>query len=124
MEQPIGLFFNHPIYQKGLQDELERENHKAPIYQSIIKHITQNIQSGQLLPGQKLPSERKLAALIGVNRSTIVRVMTELESKGIIKRQQGSGTMINDDKWGAKSRTSSRLAPVDSGGNNLMNTNY
>ncbi|GAX47688.1 aminotransferase-like domain-containing protein [Pseudolactococcus reticulitermitis] len=73
---------------------------KTPIYQSIMKHITQNIQNGQLLPGEKLPSERKLAALIGVNRSTIVRVMAELEAKGIIKRQRGSGTMVNDDKWG------------------------
>lgn len=73
---------------------------KTPVYQSIMKHITQNIQNGQLLPGQKLPSERKLATLIGVNRSTIVRVMAELEAKGIIKRQQGSGTMVNDDKWG------------------------
>lgn len=73
---------------------------KTPIYQSIMKHITQNIQNGQLLPGQKLPSERKLASIIGVNRSTIVRVMAELEAKGIIKRQQGSGTMVNDDKWG------------------------
>lgn len=79
--------------------DIERTQ-KTPIYQSIMKHITQNIQNGQLLPGQKLPSERKLAAIIGVNRSTIVRVMAELEAKGIIKRQQGSGTMVNDDKWG------------------------
>lgn len=79
--------------------DIERTQ-KTPIYQSIMKHITQNIQNGQLLPGQKLPSERKLAAIIGVNRSTIVRVMADLEAKGIIKRQQGSGTMVNDDKWG------------------------
>ena len=71
---------------------------KIPIYQLIMKHITQSIQNGQLLPGEKLPSERKLATLIGVNRSTIVRVMSELEAKGIIKRQQGSGTVVNDDR--------------------------
>ena len=73
---------------------------KIPIYQLIMKHITQSIENGQLLPGEKLPSERKLATLIGVNRSTIVRVMSELEAKGIIKRQQGSGTVVNDDRWG------------------------
>ena len=73
---------------------------KTPLYQVIMKYIMQQIQSGQLLPGEKLPSERRLSDLIGVNRSTIVRVMTELEAKGIVKRKQGSGTIINDGKWG------------------------
>lgn len=73
---------------------------QVPLYQGIMRHIIQQIQTGQLLPGEKLPSERKLAELIGVNRSTIVRVMSELEAKGIVKRKQGSGTIINDDKWG------------------------
>lgn len=73
---------------------------QVPIYQGIMKYIMQHIQIGQLLPGEKLPSERRLAELIGVNRSTIVRVMSELEAKGIVKRKQGSGTIINDDKWG------------------------
>lgn len=73
---------------------------KTPLYQVIMKYIMQQIQSGQLLPGEKLPSERRLADLLDVNRSTIVRVMTELEAKGIVKRKQGSGTIINDGKWG------------------------
>lgn len=73
---------------------------KIPIYQAIMKLITEQIQSGQLLPGEALPAERKLAELLGVNRSTIVRALSELEAKGIIKRQQGSGTIVNDEKWG------------------------
>lgn len=34
---------------------------KIPLYQVIMKYIMQQIQSGQLLPGEKLPSERRLA---------------------------------------------------------------
>ncbi|GFH43296.1 GntR family transcriptional regulator [Lactococcus hodotermopsidis] len=79
--------------------EIKKEA-KTPIYQSIMKYITQNIQNGVLLPSEKLPSERKLAELIGVNRSTIVRAMDELVAKGILNRQQGSGTFVNSDKWG------------------------
>ena len=79
--------------------KIVKEN-KVPIYLSIMRYIMQQIQTGQLLPGEKLPSERKLAELIGVNRSTIVRVMTELEAKGVVNRKQGSGTIISDDKWG------------------------
>lgn len=33
---------------------------KTPLYQVIMKYIMQEIQSGQLLPGEKLPSERRL----------------------------------------------------------------
>jgi DNA-binding transcriptional MocR family regulator len=79
--------------------ELIREP-KTPLYQSIMKLITQNIQNGLLLPGEKLPAERKLAVLLGVNRSTIARVMAELTAKGILNRRQGSGTVVSRDKWG------------------------
>lgn len=73
---------------------------KTPLYQTIMKLITQSIQNGDLLAGEKLPPERQLADLLNVNRSTIVRVMAELTAKGILKRKQGSGTVVNDDKWG------------------------
>jgi DNA-binding transcriptional regulator YhcF (GntR family) len=73
---------------------------KIPIYQSIMKLITANIQNGLLLPGEKLPPERKLAAILGVNRSTIVKALDELAAKGVLIRKQGSGTIVNDDKWG------------------------
>lgn len=77
-----------------------KEREKMPKYQAIMKLVTENIQSGHLLGGEVLPAERQLADLLGVNRSTIVRALSELEAKGIVKRKQGSGTRINDEKWG------------------------
>ncbi|MBC1936180.1 PLP-dependent aminotransferase family protein [Listeria grandensis] len=71
-----------------------------PIYQQIIALIETHIQDGHLLPGDKLPPERDLAALLGVNRSTLVHALDELSTRGIITRKQGSGTRISEDKWG------------------------
>lgn len=65
-----------------------------PLYQQIIDHLIQAIQTGELLPGDQLLSERKLANDYQVNRSTIVRALDELESYGWIERIQGSGSRV------------------------------
>lgn len=71
-----------------------------PLYQQIIQLVLTNIQTGKLLPGDLLPPERKLAELLEVNRSTVVRALDELTSKGVLIRKQGSGTRVNPEKWG------------------------
>lgn len=71
-----------------------------PLYGQIIQLIERKIENGELLPGEKLPAERKLAQLLGVNRSTIVRALDELAASGKLVRTQGSGTHVNEEKWG------------------------
>lgn len=71
-----------------------------PLYQEIVELIMNHIQEGRLLPGEKLPSERKLADLFQVNRSTVVHGLDELVAMGVIIRKQGSGTIVNEGKWG------------------------
>jgi GntR family transcriptional regulator of abcA and norABC len=72
----------------------------VPVYISIVELILGYIKTGQLLPGQRLPSERKLAAALQVNRSTVVHALDELTALGWIIRKQGSGTIVNEGKWG------------------------
>ena len=57
------------------------------------------IQTGELLPGEKIPSERKLAEYLSVNRSTVVHALDELVDLGWIVRKEG-GTVVNEGKWG------------------------
>lgn len=73
-----------------------------PYYQQIINEIIQAIQKGELVPGDKLPPERNLAKLYGVNRSTVVRALEELVSFGWITRKQGSGTIVAEGRWGSR----------------------
>ncbi|MGM0216986.1 PLP-dependent aminotransferase family protein [Enterococcus sp. AZ126] len=72
----------------------------VPVYVSIIELILSYIKNGDLLPGERLPSERKLANYFQVNRSTVVHALDELVSLGWIIRKQGSGTIVNEGKWG------------------------
>ncbi|KAF1297670.1 hypothetical protein BAU15_12955 [Enterococcus sp. JM4C] len=79
-----------------------RKNEQADkaAYIQIMEQITERIKKGVLNGGEQLPSERKLADLFGVNRSTVVRSLEELTSLGVLVRKQGSGTFVNEEKWG------------------------
>lgn len=69
-----------------------------PYYQQIIHELIEAIQSGELLPEERLPSERKLAQFYDVNRSTVGRALDELVSLGWLERKQGSGTYISSTR--------------------------
>ncbi|MCI1986089.1 MAG: PLP-dependent aminotransferase family protein [Lactobacillus sp.] len=76
-----------------------------PAYLRVITLITTAIETGELLPGARLPAERWLAQTLGVNRSTVQRALGELVSQGLLARRVGSGTWVNPDKWGVAQPT-------------------
>lgn len=75
-------------------------NSSLPIYLQIVDLIETKIMNGELLPEEKLPPERQLAEMFGVNRSTVVRALDELTARAVIIRKLGSGTTVNAEKWG------------------------
>jgi len=60
----------------------------------IIKQIRKLITSGQLNPGDKLPSERKLAERLGVGRTHVRDAIAKLDFYGILKTMPQSGTVV------------------------------
>jgi GntR family transcriptional regulator, regulator for abcA and norABC len=77
---------------------------KTPLYRQIALHLEQQISKGVLPPGSLLPSERKLAKQLNVNRSTVVAAYAELRSTGLIESKQGSGTRVSTELWGISTR--------------------
>lgn len=67
-----------------------------PRYLQIKNAILENIQSGDLQPDDKIPSEHKLADQFSVSRLTVQRAIRELVSEGLLRRTQGSGTFVNN----------------------------
>jgi GntR family transcriptional regulator len=66
----------------------------VPIYRQIQDQILYRIASGQLRPGEQLPTVRALAVDLQVNPNTVIRAYTELERQGILTTEQGSGTFV------------------------------
>jgi len=60
----------------------------------IIQQIKDQIKKGILKPGEKLPSERKLADLLGVSRASIREAIQALAFSGYLEVIQGKGTYI------------------------------
>lgn len=60
----------------------------------IIKQIRNLISSGQLNPGDRLPSERKLAEKMGVSRANVRNAIQKLEFYGILNTLPQSGTVV------------------------------
>jgi len=60
----------------------------------IINQIRNLISSGQLNPGDRLPSERKLAEKLGVGRTYVRDAIAKLEFYGILKTLPRSGTVV------------------------------
>jgi len=70
----------------------------APIYRQIIQQIEYAILSGRMQPGDRLPTIRSLAVELKTNPNTIAKAYNELEIRGILETQVGSGTYISDKK--------------------------
>ena len=66
----------------------------TPIYTQIVEQVQQQVLSGELEPGDQLPTVRALALELRVNFNTVARAYRLLDEAGIISTQQGRGTYI------------------------------
>lgn len=71
---------------------------KTRVYEEVVKQLKELILSGELGPGEKLPSERDLAKEFGVSRVSIRQALTVLETLGLIERKVGGGTFSVAEK--------------------------
>ncbi len=68
----------------------------VPFYRQIIEQVKFAVASGDLKPGDQLPTVRQLAVDISINPNTVIRAYRELEFEGLLDSQQGSGTFVSD----------------------------
>ena len=65
-----------------------------PLYRDILADLTDRIASGDLAPGEMLPSEAELGAAYGASQGTARRALGLLEAQGVLERRQGRGTFV------------------------------
>jgi len=69
------------------------QKHSAPVL--VMREILDGIESGQLKPGDKLPTERELTKMFGVARSTIREAISALTLLGYLEVTQGRGMFLS-----------------------------
>ena len=69
-----------------------------PIYLQIVDQVRAAAASGALRAGEALPSIRPLAEELRVNRNTVAKAYTELESQGVIETLPGRGCFLKENQ--------------------------
>ncbi len=69
-----------------------------PFYRQIIDRVKSGIATGQLEPGDQLPTVRQLAVDLSININTVSRAYRELEVTRLVDTQMGSGTYVSTEK--------------------------
>jgi len=77
----------------------------VPIYRQLYERLREQILTGALPEGARLPPERALADLLHLNRSTVVRGYRELAADGLIEQRVGSGSRVAPLKTGQPERS-------------------
>ncbi|MCL5961208.1 MAG: FadR family transcriptional regulator [Chloroflexi bacterium] len=85
----VRPFGNRPIFE-GADNIVFTPVKQTRIVEEICRQVTDRIVGGQLRPGDRLPSERDLAATFEVGRSTVRESLRKLEHAGLIIIRTGS----------------------------------
>lgn len=84
-----------------------------PIYEQVKDGIRKLIVAEALLPGEKLPSVRELAAKLTINPNTISRAYRDLEAEGYLHSENGKGTFVAEEIHVTQERTRELLDSFD-----------
>src|SRR5271168_3564532 len=66
----------------------------VPVYRQLIDQVQAGLASGVLSAGDQLPTVRQVAVDLTINPNTVLRAYRELEIRGVLDTQQGTGTFI------------------------------
>ena len=66
--------------------------------ETVLKYIKNELYSGRLQPGERLPAERRLADMLGVGRAHVRAAFQKLEFYGIVQTFPQSGTVVAQEK--------------------------
>jgi len=80
-----------------------------PVYLQVVDQVKAAAASGAIRPGEALPSIRPLAEELRVNRNTIAKAYSELESLGVVETQPGRGCFLKENNGAVRKEVRRRL---------------
>lgn len=99
-----GVLHVEPVFffcklEQGWEDSLvERAQRGVPLYLQLKQVLRDQIGSGDLRPGDRVPSERELSEQFEMSRMTVRQALLELVRDGMLHREQGRGTFVAENK--------------------------
>jgi GntR family transcriptional regulator len=81
----------------------------VPVYRQLIDQVQGGLAAGSLKPGDQLPTVRQVAVDLTINPNTVLRAYRELEIRGVLDTQQGTGTFVAERKHAANGQRERQL---------------
>lgn len=69
---------------------------RRSVPEEVFEQILDEVLSGQMLPGESLPSERRLAEVLGVSRPAVREALKRVAAAGLVEVRQGDATTVRD----------------------------
>lgn len=85
-----------PVHEESMTASALDRGQGVALWRQIAATLEGEVAAGAR-PGARLPTEAALVARFGVNRHTVRRAMEELESRGLIRVEQGRGAFVAED---------------------------
>jgi len=73
-----------------------------PIYRQLVEQVRRLVASGQLAPGDEMPSVREIAQALVLNPMTVSKAYSLLEMDGVLARRRGLGMIVADTAGSGK----------------------
>ncbi|MEU9498326.1 GntR family transcriptional regulator [Streptomyces sp. NPDC048196] len=83
----------------------------APPYRRIVAEIRRRIDTGELAPGDRVPSTRRITQEWGVAMATATKVLTTLRQEGVVRAVPGVGTVVAEPQPQPQQRTAPGASP-------------
>jgi GntR family transcriptional regulator len=80
----------------------------VPVYRQLIDQVQGALAAGRLKAGDQLPTIRQVAVDLAINPNTVTRAYREMEIRGMLETQQGTGTFIAEQPVPTDSRARNR----------------
>src|SRR5579862_9398294 len=65
-----------------------------PLHDQVAAEIRRAIAEGEAVPGERLPLAKDIAAVLGVNKNTVLRAMHMLRDEGLLEFRRGRGITV------------------------------
>lgn len=77
-------------------------------FEQLRQQITAQVAGGELVPGDRLPTVRRLAGDLGIAPNTVARAYRELEVEGVLSGRGRAGTFVADDNENQAAKAAAR----------------
>jgi GntR family transcriptional regulator len=80
----------------------------VPVYRQLIDQVQAAVATGVLRAGDQLPTIRLVAVELAINPNTVTRAYREMEIRGLVDSQQGTGTFVAERQVASSKKEQSR----------------